>query len=140
MTDAAWQRKSFELDAVGAQEAEVATLLGAGDVVDVAGVLLVPGDHAQRGGISEGKVDEAFGVFRVIAAHREAGEVCAIKREGRDALRDGERALPELQANRAGDALLRDVEETVKRGAHTAQADIYESIDELKYYRQHFLQ
>src|SRR5438874_9119629 len=25
-----------------------------------------------------------------------------------------------------------------KRGAHTAQADIYESIDELKYYRQHF--
>ena len=26
-----------------------------------------------------------------------------------------------------------------KRGAHTAQADIYESIDELKYYRQHFL-
>jgi oligoribonuclease len=27
-----------------------------------------------------------------------------------------------------------------KRGAHTAQADIYESIDELKYYRQHFLQ
>jgi oligoribonuclease len=28
----------------------------------------------------------------------------------------------------------------VKRGAHTAQADIYESIDELKYYRQYFLQ
>ena len=27
-----------------------------------------------------------------------------------------------------------------KRGAHTAQADIYESIDELKYYRLHFLQ
>jgi oligoribonuclease len=27
-----------------------------------------------------------------------------------------------------------------KRGAHTAQADIYESIDELKYYREHFLQ
>jgi oligoribonuclease len=27
-----------------------------------------------------------------------------------------------------------------KRGAHTAQADIFESIDELKYYRQHFLQ
>jgi oligoribonuclease len=27
-----------------------------------------------------------------------------------------------------------------KRGAHTAQADIHESIDELKYYRQHLLQ
>ena len=27
-----------------------------------------------------------------------------------------------------------------KRGAHTALADIYESIDELKYYRQNFLQ
>jgi oligoribonuclease len=28
----------------------------------------------------------------------------------------------------------------VKRGAHTALADIHESIDELKYYRQNFLQ
>jgi len=27
-----------------------------------------------------------------------------------------------------------------KRGAHTALADIYESIDELRYYREHFIQ
>lgn len=26
-----------------------------------------------------------------------------------------------------------------KRGAHTALADIHESIDELRYYRQHFI-
>ena len=63
------------------------------------------------------KVDEAFGVFGVVAAHGEAGEVGAIERERRDALGDGERAFPEFKADGAGDALLRDVEESVECGA-----------------------
>src|SRR5271169_1135983 len=62
------------------------------------------------------KVDEAFGVLGVVAAHGEAREVSAIERKRRDALCDGERALPELQADGAGDALLRDIEETVECG------------------------
>src|SRR5271168_303035 len=63
------------------------------------------------------KVDEAFGVFGVVAAHGEAGKVGAIERERRDAFGDGERTLPEFQTDCAGDALLRDVEETIERGA-----------------------
>ena len=40
------------------------------------------------------EIDEAFGVFGVVAAHGEAGEVGAIQRERRDALGDGQRAFP----------------------------------------------
>jgi len=39
----------------------------------------------------------------------EAGKVRAIKRVGRKALRDVQRALPQFQADRAGHALLRYV-------------------------------
>ena len=53
------------------------------------------GFWADSDGKSE-KVDEAFGVFRVIAAHGEAGKVGAIERERRDALGYGERAFPEF--------------------------------------------
>src|SRR5690348_16418329 len=61
------------------------------------------------------KVDEAFGVFRVVAAHGEAGEVRAIERVGRDPLGDVQRALPQFQPDRSGDALLRHVEKSVER-------------------------
>src|SRR5258706_6956405 len=43
------------------------------------------------------KIDEALGIFRVVAAHGEAGEVRAVERERRNALRDVERALPQLR-------------------------------------------
>src|SRR5712671_1189313 len=52
------------------------------------------------------KIDEAFGVFGIVAAHGEAGEVRAIEGEGRDAFGDGERAFPKLEAHGAGDTLL----------------------------------
>src|SRR6266849_3176158 len=63
------------------------------------------------------QIDETLGVLGVVAAHGETGEVGAIKREGRNALGDVERAFPEFQADSAGDALLRDVEESVERFA-----------------------
>src|SRR6267143_6083601 len=63
------------------------------------------------------KIDETFGVLGVVAAHGETSEVRAIEREGRNALGDVERALPEFQADGAGDALLRDTEESVERFA-----------------------
>src|SRR6267378_1576415 len=63
------------------------------------------------------KIDEAFGVLGVVAAHGETGEVRAIKRKRRNALGDVERALPQFEADGAGDALLRDVEESVERFA-----------------------
>src|SRR5229473_6953079 len=63
------------------------------------------------------EVDEAFGVFGIVAAHGETGEVGAIERERRDALGDSERALPQFEADGAGHALLRDVKKTVERGA-----------------------
>src|SRR6266851_3343766 len=61
------------------------------------------------------EIDEAFGVFWVVAAHGKAGQIRAIKREGRFAAGDVVRALPEFQADAAGDALLRDVEKSVQR-------------------------
>src|SRR6266849_5907264 len=67
------------------------------------------------------KIDEALGVLGVVAAHGEAGEVGAIKRERRNALGDVERALPEFQADSAGDALLRDVEKSVERFAQRSE-------------------
>src|SRR5712672_3033259 len=42
------------------------------------------------------KIDEAFGVFGIVAAHGEAGEVGAIEGERRDALGYGERAFPKF--------------------------------------------
>src|SRR6266404_1389553 len=63
------------------------------------------------------QIDEALGVLGVVAAHRETGEVRAIKREGRNTLGDVERALPKFEADSAGDALLRDIEESVERFA-----------------------
>src|SRR5580698_5501802 len=63
---------------------------------------------------SSEKVDEAFGVFGVVAAHGEASEVGAIEREGRFAAGYVERALPEFEADGAGDELLGDFEETVE--------------------------
>src|SRR5207245_5532407 len=45
----------------------------------------------------------------------ETGQVRAIERERRLAAGDVQRALPELEADAASDALLRDVEETVER-------------------------
>src|SRR5712664_1895627 len=61
------------------------------------------------------QIDEALGVLGVVAAHGETGEVRAIKRERRNALGDIQRALPEFQADGAGDALLCDVEKSVER-------------------------
>src|SRR6267378_256258 len=61
------------------------------------------------------KIDEAFGVLGVVAAHGETGEVRAVERERRNALGDVERALPQFEADGAGDALLRDVEKSVER-------------------------
>src|SRR6266403_3679995 len=75
------------------------------------------------------KIDEALGVLGVVAAHGEAGEVGAIKRERRNALGDVERALPEFQADSAGDALLRDVEKSVERFAQRREPQTV--IDEL---------
>src|SRR5208282_109097 len=72
------------------------------------------GTHSNR---QSEKVDEAFGVLGVVAAHGEAGKVRAIEGERRDALGDGQRAFPEFQADRSGYSLLRNVEETVERGA-----------------------
>src|SRR6267378_5646100 len=63
------------------------------------------------------KIDEALGIFRVVMAHGETGEVRAIKRKRRNALGDVERALPQFEADGAGDALLRDVEKSVERFA-----------------------
>src|SRR5580693_8122282 len=60
------------------------------------------------------QVDEALGVFGVVAAHGEAGEVGAIERERRDTLGDVEGAFPQFEADSAGDALLRDVEKSVE--------------------------
>src|SRR6266699_2724958 len=45
------------------------------------------------------QIDETFGVFGVVAAHGEAGQIGAIEREGRNALRDVERTLPEFQTD-----------------------------------------
>src|SRR5437763_6334374 len=61
------------------------------------------------------EIDEAFSILRVVAAHGEAGEIRAIKRERRFAADDVERTFPELQPDAAGDALLRNVEETSER-------------------------
>src|SRR5260370_23363407 len=63
------------------------------------------------------QIDEAFGVLGVVAAQGEAGQIGAIEREGRNALRNVESAFPKFQADRAGDALLRDVEKSVERFA-----------------------
>jgi hypothetical protein len=63
------------------------------------------------------KVDEAFGVLGIVAAHGEAGEVGAIEREGRDALGDGERTLPQFEADGASDTLLRRAEKSIQRRA-----------------------
>src|SRR5882762_8947077 len=63
------------------------------------------------------KIDEAFGILGVVTAHGETGEVRAIERERRNALGDVERALPQFEADGAGDALLRDVEKSVERFA-----------------------
>src|SRR5438045_4331539 len=70
-----------------------------------------------NGNRKRGEIDEAFGVLRVVAAHSEASEVCAIKREGRFEADDVERTFPELQPGAAGDALLGNVDETIERGA-----------------------
>src|SRR6266851_3768696 len=75
------------------------------------------------------QIDETLGVLGVVAAHRETGEVRAIKRERRNALGDVERALPEFQADGAGDALLRDIEESVERFAQRSEPQAV--IDEL---------
>ena len=42
------------------------------------------------------KIDEAFGIFGVVTAHREAGQIGSIEREGRLAASDVERALPKF--------------------------------------------
>src|SRR5262249_27308455 len=63
------------------------------------------------------EIDKAFGVLGVVTAHGKAGEVGAIEREGRLAAHDVECALPQLEADRAGDTLLRYLEETVERQA-----------------------
>src|SRR5207253_6840567 len=63
------------------------------------------------------QIDETFGVLGVVPAHSEAGQVRAVKREWRNALRDVERAFPEFQADGAGDALLRNVEKSIERFA-----------------------
>src|SRR5216683_4355905 len=60
------------------------------------------------------KIDETLSVLGVVAAHGKAGEIRAIQRERRNTLRDVERALPEFQADGAGDALLRDIEKSVE--------------------------
>src|SRR6267378_6237093 len=67
------------------------------------------------------QVDEALGVLGVVAAHGETGEVRAIKRKRRNALGDVERALPQFEADGAGDALLRDVEKSVERFAQRCE-------------------
>src|SRR5260370_4653542 len=63
------------------------------------------------------QIDETFGVLGVVAAHGEAGEVRAIKRERRNAFRDVERAFPQFEAAGAGNELLGDFEEAVERFA-----------------------
>jgi len=63
------------------------------------------------------QIDETLGILGVCSGHGETGEVRAIKREGRNALGDVERTLPEFQADGAGYALLCDVEESVERFA-----------------------
>src|SRR6267154_898384 len=60
------------------------------------------------------KIDEAFGVLGVVAAHGEAGEVRAVERERRNAFRNVERALPQFEADGASDALLRNVEKSIE--------------------------
>ena len=60
------------------------------------------------------QIDEAFGVFRIVPTHGETGEVGAVQRVGGKALGDVEGAFPKLEADRASDALLGDVEEAVK--------------------------
>src|ERR1700676_961420 len=60
------------------------------------------------------KIDEAFRVLGVVAAHGEAGEVGAVERERRNTLRDVERALPQFETDGASDALLRNVEKSVE--------------------------
>src|SRR5208283_3018448 len=70
------------------------------------------GSH--RDGQSE-KIDEALGVLGIVTAHGKAGEVRTVKRKGRKALSDVERALPEFQADRASDALLGHAEKTIER-------------------------
>src|SRR6266568_7964111 len=67
------------------------------------------------------QIDETFGVFGVVAAHGEAGQIGAVERERRNAFRDVERALPEFQADSAGDALLRDIEKSVERFAERGE-------------------
>src|SRR6266404_7746814 len=61
------------------------------------------------------QIDEALGVLRVVAGHGEAREALAIQRIRRGALRDGDVALVELEANCARDALLRGGEVRIER-------------------------
>src|SRR6266849_2257949 len=72
--------------------------------------------RAHRHGQRE-KIDETLGVLGVVAAHGEAGEVRTIQRERRNALGNIERALPQFEADGTSNALLRDVEKSVKRFA-----------------------
>src|ERR1700682_991247 len=61
------------------------------------------------------QIDETFGVLGVVAAHGETRQIGAIERERRNTLGYVERALPQFEADGAGDALLRDVEKSVER-------------------------
>src|SRR6266852_8759361 len=74
------------------------------------------------------QVDETFGIFGIVAAHSEAGEIGAIEGERRNALGYGERAFPKFEAYGAGNALLGDAEKSIERGAQRRepQAVIYE--------------
>src|ERR1700726_3686001 len=61
------------------------------------------------------KIDEPFGVFRVVSSHGKAGESLAVERIWRRALGDGNVALVKFEAHRARDALLRRSEIGVER-------------------------
>src|SRR6266853_337208 len=61
------------------------------------------------------QIDEALGVFWVVAGHGEAREALAIQRIRRGALCDGDVARVELEANCARDTLLRGGEIRIER-------------------------
>src|SRR5712664_1195069 len=63
------------------------------------------------------QIDETLRVLGVVTAHGETRKVRAIKRERRNAFRNVESALPQFEADGAGDALLRDVEKSIERFA-----------------------
>src|SRR5712664_1314049 len=63
------------------------------------------------------QIDETLRVLGVVTAHRETRKVRTVKRERRNSFCNVESALPQFEADGAGDALLRDVEKSIERFA-----------------------